>query len=483
MRKSSKGVVLVRQQRLSAILAQHGKKLGFDMESLKRWFRSVFLREKTQSIVDEIFAPVDPDKIADNLGVDVLARQSGDKDLPASGAQAPDATEVSIAHAFEQDAQETAKKANDKLQLYRRQLEKLDVKNEAQSVASKKKRFEVESSALLEECRDNLRPFINKRTALHEEKVSFMARNKLEREADYPESRFLHLATLLIIFALESVLNAFFFAQGSDFGLIGGWVQAMQYAGLNLAIAFFISLFLVRHIHHVSWINRLIGWFGALFLTVEIVSFNLFVGHYRELFAAAPEIAQERAIDNFLASPFGLQTTESYLLFAVGVLFAIIAAIDGYRFDDRYPGFGRIARRLEKASEEYLEEKQQIKQYLADLRDETVNSLDETRDGVLQKQDEVLDLSSLAETIRSRCEMHLALLQQCCNVVIARYRQLNSAVRSTPPPEYEVDERKKEITKILRSIETQRVTIQDIYTGTLQKLDDAIQRLEFGTRQ
>jgi hypothetical protein len=89
--------------------------------------------------------------------------------------------------------------------------------------------------------------------------------------------------------------------------------------------------------------------------------------------------------------------------------------------------------------------------------------------------------------------------------VIARYRQLNSAVRSTPPPEYfsdsyefsrslalnlpdtitpkEVDERKKEITKILRSIETQRVTIQDIYTGTLQKLDDAIQRLEFGTRQ
>ena len=124
---------------------------------------------------------------------------------------------------------------------------------------------------------------------------------------------------------------------------------------------------------------------------------------------------------------------------------------------------------------------------------------------VLQKQDELLNLSSLAETIRSRCQMHLALLERSCNVVIARYRQMNDAVRSTPSPEYfsadyefsrtleltlpdtitieEVDARKKEITKILKSIEMQRVSIHNKYTETLQKLDEAIQSLEFGTRQ
>lgn len=475
------------------------------MGALTRWIKSIFLRERSHSIVDEIFAPVDPERIAENLGVDILARQSGEQDLPPSGAETLDATEVNIAHVFEHDAQETAKKANDKLQLYRRQLERLDVRNEAQSVSSRKKRFEVESKAALEECRDQLKPSINKRTELHSECVTFKSKHKIDRAADYPESRFLHLSILLIIFAVESVINAVFFARGSDFGLIGGWIVAMQYAGVNLAVAFAIGLLLVRNIHHVSWANKILGWLGLAALIVEIVAFNLFVGHFREIFATEPELAQGLAKDAFLANPFGLDTAESILLFAVGVLFAIIAAIDGYRFDDKYPGYGRISRRLDKASEEYLEEKQQIKTYLADLRDETVNSLDDVRDGVLQKQDELLDLSSLADTIRTRCQMHLALLERSCNVVLARYRQTNGAVRSTAVPKHfssdykfstslelnlpdtispdEVAERKNDITKILKSIESQRVSVHNTYTSTLQDLDDAIQRLEFGTRQ
>lgn len=475
------------------------------MAALQRWFKNLFLREKSYSVVDEIFAPVDPDKVAENVGVDILARQSGEQDLPPTAAESLDATEVSIAHIFEHDAQETAKKANDKLHLYRRQLERLDVRNEAQSVSSKKKRFEVESSALLEECRDQLRPFINKRTELHAECVTFKANNKIDRAPDYPESRFLHIAILLIVFAFESVINSVFFARGSDFGLIGGWIVAMQYAAVNIAVAFSISLLLVRQIHHVRWLNKIIGWLGVIALFVQVVAFNLFVGHFREIYASEPELAQSLALETFTNNPFGLTTAESILLFAVGIIFAVIAAIDGYRFDDYYPGYGRMARRLENASDEYFEEKQQIKVYLSDLRDEAVNSLDEVRDIVLQKQDELLDLSSLADIIRSRCQMHLALLERSCNVVLFRYRQTNGAVRATPQPSYfssdysfstslelslpdtvsavEVTGRKSEITNILKSIETQRVNIQNNYTATLQKLDDAIQRLEFGTRQ
>ena len=100
------------------------------MEAFRRWFKNLFLRDKSHSIVDEIFAPVDPEKIAENLGVDVLARQSGEQDLPPSSSESFDATEVHIAHVFEHDAQATAKKANDKLHLYRRRLERLEVDEE-----------------------------------------------------------------------------------------------------------------------------------------------------------------------------------------------------------------------------------------------------------------------------------------------------------------------------------------------------------------
>ncbi len=474
------------------------------MGGLNRWLRNLFLREKDSSVVDEIFAPVDPEKIAERLGVDALARQSGEQDMPASDALSLDAIEVEIVHVFEMDAQETAKKANDKLQLYRRQLERLDVNNESQSVAGVKKQFEVDSSALLEECRDQLKPYIHRRTELHAEVASFKQRNGLNRPADYPASRFVHLSVLLVIFSFESVLNAVFFARGSDFGLIGGWIVAMQYAALNLAMAVMISLFLVRQFNHRLWIRKLSGLLGIFTLVGTVLAFNFFVGHFREIYAENPDDAQTLAVDSFIANPIYLNTAESYLLLGIGVIFAVIAAIDGYRFDDEYPGYGRVSRRLDNASGEYLEEKQQIKSFLSDLRDTTVATLDDFREVIIHKQDELLDLSSLADTIRSRCQMHLALLERSCNVVLAKYRQTNQAVRSTSAPahfseEYvfseslklslpdtitvaEVKTRKGEITKLFKSIESQRVNVQNIYTGTLQQLDETIQRLEFGTR-
>ena len=474
------------------------------MDALRRWLNKIFSHEKNHSLVDQLFAPVDPEKIAEHLDVDKSARQSAEHEMPATDAQSPDAIEVSIAHVFEHDAQETAKRANDKLHLYRRQLERLDVQNEAQSIAGVKKRFDVESSALLEECRDQLRPYIEARTGARAELDTFKEENKIMRPPDYPDSKFLHFSILFVIFAFESVINAVFFAAGSDFGLIGGWVVAMQYAAFNLAWAVVISLLLIRQINHINRLRKVVGTLGIIVFALTVPAFNFYVGHFREIYAVNPEQAEILAIQSFLQSPLILTTGASYMLLGVGVIFAIVAGIDGYRFEDAYPGYGRVAKKLDKASDEYFEEKQQIKDYLSDLRDETIAHLDDSRESILHKQGELSDLSSLADNSRSKCQMHLALLVRSCNVVLAQYRQRNEEVRSTPAPDYfrseysfpeslefnlpdtisvkEVQKRKIDITGILKSIEDQRISVHNMYAETLHQLDSTIQGLEFGAR-
>jgi hypothetical protein len=284
------------------------------------------------------------------------------------------------------------------------------------------------------------------------------------------------------LFVTESVLNAIFFAAGSDFGFIGGWVNAMQYAFVNLAVPFFIALLLVRQLNHISPWRKLLGVAGIAGLIVLIPGFNFFVGHFREIFAVAPVDATREAVKSFFENPLALNTVESWLLLAVGVLFATIAAVEGYRIDDPYPGYGRLSRRLEKAREDYAEEKEALKNQLSDLRDSIIRELDDSRVRVTERQQELNDLASMADMIRARFEAHLALLKRTCNVVLSHYRDINQGVRKTPPPQYfseeysfsdslplklpdtltldEVNQRKYGITSILNLIDTNRDNVQ-----------------------
>jgi len=475
------------------------------MAKFLSWFKGLFLKEKGKTIIDEIFAPIDPDKVAENLDVDFLARQSGEQEMPATNATTLDGNERKIVHVFEEDAQDTAQRANSKLQICRRSIDQLDMQSEEQTVESAKKRYESESAAMLQECRDNLKPYIAKRTELRAEFKAFQQENNLtKRGAKDSDTKLLFIAGLGIIFVSESVMNAFFFAAGSDFGLIGGWIKAMQYALVNLMVAFGVTLAFVRQVNHINRFRKAIGILGIVGLLVFVPVFNFFVGHFREIFAHSPEEAQTLAVQSFRANPFALATAESWLLLVVGVVFAAIAIYEGYHIEDPYPGYGPLDRRLQKASDEYIEEKEEIRIRLAGLKNSIVEKLDDVRDSVLEKQDELADLSSMADTIRTRFEMHLGLLKRCCNVVLSGYRQTNLGVRETPPPPHfhqnyefstslslnlpdtisleESEDRKKRLGLLLKSIETQRRGVQKKYIEDLKNIDEIVQRLEFGVR-
>jgi hypothetical protein len=472
------------------------------MKALIKWLRKIFVHETGYSAVEEIFAPIDPAAVCRSLDVDGHARQAGKQELPATDAKSMDATETRIVHLFQEDVQTTARGVSDKLQIYRRQLERQDIEDDLQAITGMREKFDAGSLSMIEESRDQLEPAIALRTELRSDLAAFKDHHEINRAPDYPESKFVYFAVLFAIFVTESVLNAFFFAAGSDFGLLGGWIDAVRYAGINIAISFLIGLALMRQLNHKSWSRRAAGAAGVVILLVLVPVFNFFVGHYREIFAVDPDNAQTTAVRAFLDNPVGLATVESWLLFAVGSVFAAIAAYEGYAIEDPYPGYGRLARRIQRAEEDYLEEKQEIKQRLSYLREATIDALDKLRDKIVRKQDELLDLSGLADTIRSKFDMHLALLKKSCNVVLSRYREINTRARSTEPPQYfgeecditttlkldlpstisfeQVQDRKSTISGMLKTAETQRSAVETAYVDYLRQLDDAIQQFETG---
>ena len=470
------------------------------MKALLRWLSNLFFHDRYQTAADEIFVPVDPDAVCRNLDVEREARQNGSRNLPEMDALPLDATEERIVHVFQQELQSTARRVSDKLQIYRRQLERQNMRREHEAIDGIGRAFAAESVAVIEESRDQLEPAIALRSDLRNELDRFRERHGVDRAPDFPESKFFYLAVLVAIFVAESVLNAFFFAAGSDFGLLGGWIDAMRYAGVNIAVAFLIGNTVVREIHHQNALRKLVGIAGLLALIILIPLFNLFVAHYRELFAVDPDAAQTAAIDAFLNNALGLVTVESWLLLAVGCLFAAIAAYEGYAIDDPYPGYGRLARRAQRAHEDYLDEKQETKERLATLRDGALASLERWRAAIGRKQEELLDLSGLADTVRSKFDMHRALLQKSCNVVVSRYRDTNRRARNAAAPPYfdddidisdtlrldlpatlsfdEVQATTEDIAAIVGSANSKRASIEAAYADYLQRLDASIERLE-----
>ena len=125
-------------------------------------------------------------------------------------------------------------------------------------------------------------------------------------------------------------------------------------------------------------------------------SSNLLVAHYRDALGGSdPDNASAAALTAWLANPVNplrVSGVESLWLLGLGVVFTIMGLIDGFLFEDPYPGYGRF----------YIEHSQRQ----ADYQSLFQKSFDDLRD-VEQKQDS--HLAGLADEINKRLNDFLLL--------------------------------------------------------------------------
>lgn len=193
------------------------------------------------------------------------------------------------------------------------------------------------------------------------------------------------------IVLLETIANGFFFAQGSEAGLIGGVAEATFLSLVNVSLGAAIGLFAFRYIQHRHFAARSLAAIALAALLPATLVLNLLIAHYREAFAASQGLAVSFSgvLETFATNPFVLDDAKSWMLGAVGLIINVLASYKFYTMHDPYPGYGPAAKRRNEALEDLDQEAQNLIETLTDQRDDASEGMLAVTHDLASKQDEL----------------------------------------------------------------------------------------------
>lgn len=244
------------------------------------------------------------------------------------------------------------------------------------------------------------------------------------------------LAFLVVPLAIESLLNGNFFADASDFGLVGGAATAVIISALNISLGFVMGLWPARYCQHVRashlfWALPVYSGMIAL-----IVLFNLAVGHYRELLIANPDAASQQVLPRLMANPLAIYELKSIALVLIGCLIAFLSAAKGYSALGSYPGHGAAFKRWRQRWEAVEAERRRLDTALLPELETLRTEIDGFRDDCRQEIARLQLLRLKADQIRDLHAGRLAQLRAAKNAALMDYREANLRVRTDLPPAY-----------------------------------------------
>lgn len=267
--------------------------------------------------------------------------------------------------------------------------------------------------------------------------AAFRSRNRLEGPAADRMALTLQIGILLILVAIESALNGYFFAQGNTFGLIGGVSVALSVSVVNVGFSWVFGR-LATYLNHRHPLRRLFGVVAGLAFLAWMAGLNLFVAHFRD--AATGGVPWETALQDsvaaFAADPIGLANFESWILALFGALVSLSSAWKGWSWDDPYPGYGPLYRRRMRIAEDYADELDETLEELQEQRDEACANLDEARRLLLVGIRESADVLTARHGLARQLPEFLAQADHAANHLLSIYRDANRAARSTAAPEH-----------------------------------------------
>lgn len=390
------------------------------------------------------FLLLDPSKVITELRVRENAEINGRANIPNRDSLANDPFEENIkAHikALEVDQGTIYSR---RVEGYRAALNNLANDLDVQSLRAKAQHlFQVaEGSVVKAEALiySNKKEYINAQRQLDD----FKAENNLERIAvRNQDNKILKAGIVAVLILIETVINGAFFAQGIAGGLIGAGGIAAALAILNLAGSFVFGWKILPYKNSNKYLHKITSVLMLLIFGVLLVLLNLAVGHYREvtiMISNSSDVIADNvgilALSRLTSALFGLEDLQSWYLFAIGLVFAAVAVLDGYGFDDPYPGFGETWRHYQKVStrlkDAIVDEIEFLEDHFQEIDDEfqtRLNSIGTKRqifDSYIQKID----------TIKREYQAAQSQFVTVYSAVISEYRYINKTHRTEPPPSF-----------------------------------------------
>ncbi|SAL83424.1 hypothetical protein AWB67_06403 [Caballeronia terrestris] len=294
-------------------------------------------RSKKQTVAIEQFA-VEP--ISQELNLRCEARrlaEAGSSAMLGSGVEAAIVARVDKGrHVHIENAGRRAIYLGEQLALH-------DVAMLVEDALQSETTFAAKADVLLDQARPALNLLSDRASRAETDLQSFREMHGITWSAKYPKGgqKVLHIVLVLVLVTIEAVLNSSFFATGLDTGLIGGFLQAAVLALLNVGVAFVFGLALIRNVSHRKTARKLLGIASLVAALLSMLGVSFAIAHFRGALVADLPSPEKVALATLLQTPFGLDDIQSWVLVCVSLFFAGFALVEGFRMDDRYPGYGK----------------------------------------------------------------------------------------------------------------------------------------------
>jgi len=276
----------------------------------------------------------------------------------------------------------------------------------------------------------------------------FRADHNLHRAADYETNKWSGRVTALVFVFAEVAANTLFLGQGSELGYVGGFIESLLIACVNVGLAYFIIWRCVQAANHRRIGVRALGYLGVLIFSLLIFAVNLLGAHYRDAMVEFGQLAAQglsppvppsrQAVISFFAEPFAIAELMSWFMLVVGCMFAFVTALQRYRLTDSYPGYERADRAHQKAyddySQRYAHHVGALEQQLRIFNRGMTSERDYMSSLAREREEKAANRAAVVRQFKT----HRENLERAANELLNLYRQANKQAR--PPgigvPEY-----------------------------------------------
>ena len=375
-------------------------------------------------------------ELENKIDAEKLAIADANQNIPPSDSKNPSASESKIRLIVSELLMESVSKVNKSGSFLQRKLEETKIKNEKRLDDTKTapERFKKEASIIVYK---NINKLNRIKKILSKSKIElneYKVKNSLENiEPQYPDSLMFYTAMILAGLILESSLNATVFSEFLTGGRIEGFGWAFGYAFINLTVSWFFGYFAFRQLWSLSVAWKVVGVISTIIWLLFLFFWNLTVATVRASFESYldKETAPFDIFNNLDISDPG-----SILLFSIGVTFGAIVFVEGFRNDDKNPGYGRKYRNVEKYSDKVEELITRMNEKLKKILNSYLYIL---------KKDEIAIQSGIKSNLKyhqtrtkliNEFKNDLKQAKLSVEYFIKNYRDINTAKRKDDPPKY-----------------------------------------------
>lgn len=404
-----------------------------------------------------LFRPIDASRLGENLNVSEKGRERGARELPESNSALPDQVEAQIIEKIQTIRAQTLQDCQIRLQAINSAIA-----NDYGRIASASLEDKLTPivSAVEEKARIDLMDLEHTRERLTEQRAHFKSwrqRRQLTRPAKDQRGGMNFFADLFVLAIAEGALNLFFFVENNALGFLGAFLQAFLIAAANILVFSVLGFVVVKRIHSVFLMNKLVGLVGTAVMIIGLPIVHLVVGYYRMARQSISEIGEgssapmavsgEDAMASESLSPlwtavdwmtnmeFWRLDELSIVMVIIGVVLGAYAARKGYSFGDRYPDYSKAYNDYNGHRTGYLDHLDDVTGGMLDQQKDASEAVDKYRNQVGSL------LGSLSAYLSRKKEMSLSLnnfdnqLEEAARLLLAEYHGANKSARSTPAPQ------------------------------------------------